>query len=188
VSSTAEETPLLAHAPTVSKTRAVFAYGGYLWSVPRDGGDARQFTTGGHEGLPVFSPDGKWIALTGQYDGNIDVFIMPAEGGEPRRLTWHPAADVAVGRSPDGKRVLYPPLLGGGYVTAPRVAIYGRHGEWEVENRGIAPDIEVENDPASVAAGHDRQLEKAVEVTLEALKKNPVVIPEHSPYPSYHKR
>src|SRR5262249_1732519 len=45
------------------------------------------------------------------------------------------------------------------------VAIYGLHGEWEVENRGIAPDIEVENDPASVAAGHDAQLEKAVEVT-----------------------
>src|SRR2546427_8230282 len=64
VSGAAEETPLLAHSPTVSKTQVVFAYGGYLWSVPRDGGDARQLTTGGHEGLPVFSPDGKWIAFT----------------------------------------------------------------------------------------------------------------------------
>jgi tricorn protease len=82
----------------------------------------------------------------------------------------------------------YPPLLDGGFVTAPRVAIYGLHGEWEVENHGIAPDIEVENDPASVAAGHDRQLEKAVEVTMEALKKNPVVIPDHPPYPNYHKK
>ena len=81
----------------------------------------------------------------------------------------------------------YPPLLDSGYVTAPRVAIYGLKGDWEVENRGIAPDIEVENDPASVATGHDRQLEKAVEVTLEALKKSPVVIPEHPPYPNYHK-
>src|SRR5207253_799942 len=52
----------------------------------------------------------------------------------------------------------YPPLMDGGLVTAPRVAIYGLHGEWEVENHGIPPDIEVENDPASVAAGHDRQL------------------------------
>ncbi len=60
----AEETPLPANSPTVSKTHVVFAYGGYLWSVPRDGGDARQLTTGGHEGLPVFSPDGKWIAFT----------------------------------------------------------------------------------------------------------------------------
>jgi tricorn protease len=82
----------------------------------------------------------------------------------------------------------YPPLLDGGFVTAPRGAIYGLHGDWEVENHGIAPDIEVENDPASVAAGHDRQLEKAVEVTMEALKKNPVVIPDHPPYPNYHKK
>ena len=59
----------------------------------------------------------------------------------------------------------------------PTTSIYGVKGEWEVENQGIKPDIEVENDPASVAAGHDRQLEKAVEVTLEALKKNNVVNP-----------
>ena len=53
---------------------------------------------------------------------------------------------------------------------------------------GIAPDLEVENLPASVAAGHDRQLEMPVEVTLDALKKNPVVIPLHPPYPNYHKK
>ena len=82
----------------------------------------------------------------------------------------------------------YPPLMDGGLVTAPRVAIYGLHGEWEVENHGIPPDIEVENDPASVAAGHDRQLERAVEVTMEALKNHAVVIPDHPPYPNYHKK
>ncbi len=103
----AEETPLLANSPTVSKTQVVFAYGGYLWSVPRDGGDARQLTTGGHEGVPVFSPDGKWIAFTGQYDGNADVYIMPAGGGEPVRLTWHPGQDWVVGWTPDSKRVLF---------------------------------------------------------------------------------
>ncbi|MDQ2856216.1 MAG: PDZ domain-containing protein, partial [Acidobacteriota bacterium] len=81
----------------------------------------------------------------------------------------------------------YPSLMDGGFVTAPRGAIYGLKGDWEVENRGIAPDIEVENDPASVAAGHDPQLERAVEITLEVLKKNPVVIPDHPPYPNYHK-
>ncbi|HYL83550.1 MAG TPA: PDZ domain-containing protein [Candidatus Angelobacter sp.] len=103
----AEETPLLAHSPTLSKTQVVFAYGGYLWSVAREGGDARQLTTGGHEGLPVFSPDGNWIAFTGQYDGNVDVYVMAAEGGEPKRLTWHPGNDVAVGWTPDSKRVLF---------------------------------------------------------------------------------
>ena len=103
----AEETALLAHSPTLGKTQVVFAYGGYLWSVPREGGDARQLTTGGHEGAPVFSPDGKWIAFTGQYDGNIDVFVIPGEGGEPKRLTWHPGTDIAVGWTPDGKKVLF---------------------------------------------------------------------------------
>jgi tricorn protease len=82
----------------------------------------------------------------------------------------------------------YPVLMDGGRVTAPRVAIYGLHGSWEVENHGVAPDVEVENDPASVAAGHDPQLERAVQITLEALKKNPVVIPDHPPYPNYQKK
>src|SRR5713101_7529886 len=85
-----DEAPLLSHAPTLSRTQIAFSYGGYLWSVPREGGEARHLTTGGHEGLPVFSPEGNWIAFTGEYDGNFDVFVIPAEGGEPRRLTWHP--------------------------------------------------------------------------------------------------
>jgi tricorn protease len=105
--SAAEETPLLVHSPTMGRTQIVFVYGGYLWSVPRDGGEARQLTTGGHEALPVLSPDGNWIAFTGQYDGNIDAYVMPAGGGEPRRLTWHPAPDVVVGWSPDSKKVLF---------------------------------------------------------------------------------
>ena len=103
----AEETPLLVHSPTLSKTQIVFSYGGYLWSVPREGGEARQLTTGGHESWPIFSPDGNWIAFTGEYDGNVDVFVMPAEGGEPRRLTWYPGEDSAVGWTRDGKRVLF---------------------------------------------------------------------------------
>jgi len=106
-SSAAEQSPLLATWPTMSQTHIVFLYGGYLWSVPREGGEARQLTTGGHETNPVFSPDGKWIAFTGQYDGNADVFVMPADGGEPKRLTWHPAPDVVVGWTPDSKKILF---------------------------------------------------------------------------------
>ncbi len=64
----ADDAPLLATWPTISKTEIAFVYGGYLWSVPREGGEARQLTTGGHESSPVFSPDGKWIAFSGQYD------------------------------------------------------------------------------------------------------------------------
>ena len=103
----AEEAPVLAQSPTLSKTTIVFAYGGYLWSVPREGGEARQLTTGGHEGFPVFSPDGTQIAFTGRYDGNVDVYVMPAAGGAPKRLTWHPGQDGAMGWTPDGKRVLF---------------------------------------------------------------------------------
>ena len=102
-----EEAPLLLQEPTLSRTEIVFAYGGYLWSVPRDGGAARQLTTGGHESDPVFSPDGNWIAFSANYDGNRDVYVIPAAGGEPRRLTWHPGQDGALGWTPDGKRVLF---------------------------------------------------------------------------------
>ncbi len=103
----AQESPLLLQRPTLSKTEIAFSYGGYLWSVPRTGGDARQLTTGGRESTPVFSPDGKWIAFTGEYDGNVDVFVIPAEGGSPKRLTWHPGDDVVIGWTPDSKKVLF---------------------------------------------------------------------------------
>jgi len=103
----AEQKALLAQQPTLSKTTIVFSYGGYLWSVPREGGQARQLTTGGHEQYPVFSPDGTQIAFTGMYDGNTDVYVMAATGGAPKRLTWHPGRDGALGWTPDGKRVLF---------------------------------------------------------------------------------
>lgn len=103
----AADAPLLVQQPALNKTEIVFVYGGYLWSVPRDGGEARQLTTGGHESSPVFSPDGKWIAFSGQYDGNQDVYVMPADGGEPRRLTWHPGQDAPVGFTNDGKKILF---------------------------------------------------------------------------------
>ncbi len=104
----APESHLLAQNPTLSRTHIVFAYAGDLWSVPREGGDARRLTSGaGVEDNPVFSPDGSLIAFTGQYDGNTDVFVMPATGGVPKRLTWHPAEDVVLGWTPDGKRILF---------------------------------------------------------------------------------
>jgi len=82
----------------------------------------------------------------------------------------------------------YPELVDGGGVTAPRVAIYGLQGEWEVENRGIAPDVEVDMDPALVRQGHDPQLEKAIEVVLEQLKKNPLPEYKRPEYPNYHQK
>lgn len=131
-SAAAAEAPLLVQAPTMSKTQVVFAYGGYLWSVPRQGGEARQLTTGGHETGPKFSPDGNWIAFTGQYDGNIDAYVMPADGGEPKRLTWHPDSDVVDGWTPDGKKIL---------IRSPREAYADFDRLYTVPVEGGVPDV-----------------------------------------------
>ena len=102
------DTPLLAQNPALSQTHVVFFFAGDLWRVSREGGAAQRLTIGpGVETNPVFSPDGSLIAFTGEYDGNVDVFIMPAEGGEPRRLTWHPSSDAVLGWTPDGEEILF---------------------------------------------------------------------------------
>jgi len=80
----------------------------------------------------------------------------------------------------------YPTLIDGGAVTAPRYAIYGLNGEWEVEGHGVAPDVDVEEDPKDTAAGHDRQLETAVAIALTQLKEHPVTTPPVPPYPNFH--
>jgi len=104
----AAEKPTLFREPALSRTHIVFHYAGDLWIVGREGGTARRLTTGpGQETNPYFSPDGRWIAFTGEYDGNVDVFVVPAAGGVPKRLTWHPAQDEVVGWTRDGGRVLF---------------------------------------------------------------------------------
>jgi len=98
----------LMRQPDISKDSIVFVYAEDLWTVARAGGQARRLTAhAGDELYPKFSPDGKWIAFTGEYDGNSDVYVIPAEGGEPRRLTYHPGNDMVLGWAPDSKRVLF---------------------------------------------------------------------------------
>ena len=104
----ADSTPLLLQSPTLSKTQIAFAFGGDIWIVDRAGGDAQRLVTGsGVLSRPIFSPDGTQVAYTGNYDGNDDVYVVAATGGEPRRLTYHPASDVAVGWTNDGKSILF---------------------------------------------------------------------------------
>ena len=98
---------MLLQNPTVSRTQVVFSYAGNLWVASREGGSARRLTAGGHERNPAFSPDGTLVAFTGQYDGNPDVYVVPVTGGDPRRLTHHPAQDEVIGWAPDGKQVLF---------------------------------------------------------------------------------
>lgn len=104
----AQDNPLLMRTPTLNKTHVVFSYAGDLWIVGREGGEAVRLTTGvGREFNPLFSPNGEWIAFTGEYDGNVDVYVIAASGGVPKRLTYHPGADQLAGWTPDGKSVLF---------------------------------------------------------------------------------
>ena len=80
----------------------------------------------------------------------------------------------------------YPSLMDGGFVAAPSVGFYNPGGSWEVENFGVAPDIEVEQDPQAMRQGHDPQLEKAVAILMEQLRQNPAKKYERPPFPNYH--
>lgn len=82
------ETRLL-RFPAIHGSNVVFTYAGDLFTAPADGGLARRLTSDvGYEMFPRFSPEGKWIAFTGQYDGNTEVYLIPSQGGVPRRLTY----------------------------------------------------------------------------------------------------
>jgi tricorn protease len=99
---------MLFRQPTMNLTDIVFVFAGDLWRVARSGGTAERLTSGvGSESNPIFSPDGNWIAFTGEYDGNVDVFVVPAQGGEPRRVTFHPGNDAVINWMPDGKSVVF---------------------------------------------------------------------------------
>ena len=92
----------------VHQDKVVFTYEGDLWLASTDGGDAWRITSDpGMEVWAKFSPDGKRLAFTAQYDGGMDVYVMDARGGVPARLTYHPAMDRVLGWFPDGEHVLF---------------------------------------------------------------------------------
>ncbi len=94
--------------PDVSATQIVFSYANDIWIAPKEGGTALKLSSPpGVESYPKFSPDGKSVAFTGNYDGNSDVYAMPVNGGIPVRLTEHGFPDRVVDWTNDGKRVLF---------------------------------------------------------------------------------
>ena len=74
-------------------------------------------------------------------------------------------------------------LIDGGTVTVPDYRIYGTDGKWIIENVGVEPDIEVDLNPVEVSRGYDAQLEKAIEILKEQIKKDPRPWPKHPPFP-----
>jgi tricorn protease len=117
VNAVSAQTKLL-RFPDIHGEQVVFTYGGDLWTAPVSGGSAIRLTA--HPGVEVFakfSPDGKWLAFTGQYDGDEQVYVIPAGGGVPRQLTFYPAKgpftprwgwdNQVYGWSKDGKRIIF---------------------------------------------------------------------------------
>ena len=99
---------LLLSDPAISASRIAFGYANDLWTASPDGSGVQRLTS--HSGIeisPRFSPDGALIAFTGHYEGNTDVYVVPAAGGVPKRLTWHPGADTVLGFTPDGAAILF---------------------------------------------------------------------------------
>ena len=98
----------LLRTPTVSSTHIAFAYANNIWVVERAGGNARRLTSfQGQTRNPKLSPDGRTIAFSAEYGGNTDVYTVPVQGGQPKRVTWHPAADNVQGWTPDGKSIVF---------------------------------------------------------------------------------
>jgi tricorn protease len=141
------------------------------WAV-RDGGDLRQ---------PFGAMPGPKAMLVNEYAGSGGdylpyMFRRAGIGPLIGKRTW--GGLVGIGGTPS--------LIDGGSVTAPNFAFYTPEGKWDIENIGVAPDIEVEMDPAAWRRGRDPQLEKAVEVVMAELKKNPPQKVKRPPYPNHH--
>lgn len=123
----ADEARLL-RFPSTNGTDVVFTYAGDLYRAPLSGGEAQRLTSHvGYEIFPHYSPDGKSIAFTGQYDGNTEVYLIPSDGGEPQRLTYTStnsrddlgdrmgSNNIVMTWSRDGKEIVYRNRIGDGF-------------------------------------------------------------------------
>lgn len=133
--------------PDIHGDRIVFVAESDLWICSDDGGAARRLTSfPGREYHPRFSPDGEWIAFTGEYDGNRDVYLIPAVGGEPQRLTWHPDSDEVVGWTPDGRKIIFRSYRESPFYNRELYTVPARGGAIEKLPLGWAARIDMDPD------------------------------------------
>jgi tricorn protease len=129
----AQAETLMLQQPAISKTHIAFVYAGDIYVADRQGKNPQRLTS--HpaiEEAPHFSPDGKTIAFTADYDSNKDVYLIDTTGGQPRRLTWHPSSDKVVGWHPEGESVVF---------MSPREMASGRSGHlYQVNTSGGFPE------------------------------------------------
>lgn len=117
--------------PAIHGDKIAFVYGGDIWTANVNGGSAQRITSSpGSESWPRYSPDGKWIAFSGQYDSAIpSVYVVPAEGGSPTRLTFEAAPCTVTGWTPDGK-ITYASSYGATFASR----------LWKISPKGGAPE------------------------------------------------
>lgn len=129
----ASSNTLLLRQPDIKGNTLVFTYGQEIWQADLNKLNAKRITSfQGQSSDPKLSPNGKWIAFTGQYNGNADVFIVPVNGGSPKQLTWHPGADRVKGWSSNGKYIIF----SSGRDSVP----WQRHSRfWQVKIEGSTP-------------------------------------------------
>ncbi len=120
--------------PAVSKSQIAFVYAGDIWIAPKTGGAAARLSSPrGEEQFPRFSPDGRRLGFSGNYEGNTDIYVMPVTGGEPLRVTHHGAKDRMLGWSADGKSI---------YFTSDMAAFTNRVGQiYKVSAQGGLPAV-----------------------------------------------
>jgi len=117
--------------PDIYGDRVVFTYGGDLWTTSSSGGTATRITA--HPGMETyakFSPDGKWIAFTGQYDGDEQVYVVAAGGGEPKQLTFYPSRGPLAPRWGLDNQVE-------GWTKDGRIVFRGGRGSWSLPRASL---------------------------------------------------
>lgn len=108
VSSIFSQGTMLLRQPAANAQYIVFCHADDLWRVDIKGGNAIRLTSAiGSESNPSISPDGNWVAFSGRYYGNIDVYVIPITGGDPKRLTWHPGNDIVQGWLPNTQEIFF---------------------------------------------------------------------------------